>query len=75
MGLTRKTVKNLVVCNHLGSFGDYCIKCGAKKHQFGIGYETRLITVEQVFLEVCLHLGEFGTHCSKCGDKIKFGLF
>ncbi|MCK6628532.1 MAG: hypothetical protein L6R45_25565 [Anaerolineae bacterium] len=68
MGLIRKKVKNHVVCNHLGAFGDYCPRCGARKHQYG-GYETRLITVEQEFLEVCLHLGELGTYCSKCGDR------
>ena len=74
MGLIRKKVNYRVVCNHLGSFGDYCIKCGAEKSQFGIGYETRLVTVENVFLEVCSHSGEVGTHCSKCGDRIKVGV-
>lgn len=69
MGLIRKKVVRRVVCNHRDAFGDRCHKCGAE-NQFGLGFETRLITVEQLFLEVCTHSGEFGSHCSKCGDKL-----
>jgi hypothetical protein len=74
MGLIWKKVKRTVLCNHLGAFGDYCSKCGAKKNQFGIGYETRWITVEEEVTEICLHFGERGDYCSKCGDRLKFGL-
>lgn len=75
MGLIRKKVKNRVLCNHLGAFGDHCNKCGARKNRLGFGYEMKWITVEEERTEMCLHLGEFGTYCSKCGDRIKFGLF
>lgn len=72
MGFIRRKVTKRVLCNHLGSFGDYCRKCGAKKNRYGFGYESKWIDVEEEITELCTHLGEFGTYCSKCGDKIKF---
>lgn len=70
MGLIRKRIKSQVVCTHAGAVGDTCPRCGAK-NEFGFGYETRLVTVEQLFYEVCRHRGELGSRCSKCGDPIK----
>ncbi|NJN96115.1 MAG: hypothetical protein HC875_19420 [Anaerolineales bacterium] len=70
MGLIRRKVKNHVVCNHSGASGDHCPRCGAGRNEYGGGYETRLVTIEQEFLEVCQHRGEFGARCSRCGDMI-----
>jgi len=78
MGFIRKKVKKSVPCGHIGSFGDYCKKCGARKKMepggfdspvpsFGIGF----VEQEEEIVELCNHLGELGEFCSKCGDRLK----
>ena len=71
MGFIREKERRTKFCDHLMAFDDYCNKCGAPKNRWGVGYESRLITVEEEVTKMCTHLGEFGTYCSKCGDKIK----
>ena len=72
MGIIRKKTKKRVLCNHLGSFGDYCNKCGAKKNLTGYGYQMGWVEEEIEETIFCTHIGESGTYCSKCGDRLRF---
>jgi len=72
MGFIWKTVTKNVPCDHIGSSGDYCSKCGAKKNISGFGYDLGFVQIEERVMEPCSHLGEIGEYCSKCGDRLHF---